>query len=125
MKLALKQIWNGSVKKINQHKFNYVINTMLLQIFIGTFGILLLSYLFKLTLFMANVSNISYVGITNFLTNPLAIIGLVLYFMCFILLIYFEFSCLTLMVYGYFNHTHFSIKTIFSKAKKYITKQLP
>lgn len=129
MEKKIREIFREVFKNINKHKINYVINTALLQLFISVFGIALLSNIFKFILFVTNSTNISYTDITSIVTNPLGILGIIVYFMCFALIIFFEFSVLTLMVYGYYNDTHFSIKTIikivFKKAKKQITKQLP
>lgn len=112
MTLNIRQFFKQVWAHIYKNKYAYMFNTALLQIIFVTVGTFLLSELFGFVLALANQVNLDKNNVFVFLTNPLSLLGVVLYFIGLAFLMFLEFSLLTLMVYGKQQNTNFSFRTV-------------
>lgn len=93
-----------SVKRVLRilyhNRQTYVLKSLVLQfvlVFLGNFG---LSELFNLILVLGKQENLSTSNFWEFFLSPLTLMGLVVYFLCLALLIFFEFSLLIGILQG-------------------------
>lgn len=98
----------AALKNIYQNKFAYYSKAVFLQLFLSTAGIFIIRFLFRLTLISSGQDNLSMDNFFEILANPLSLILLVLLVLSVCLLIFFEFSVLTLMVYYSYKNGNFS-----------------
>ena len=98
----------AALKNIYQNKFAYYSKAVFLQLFLSTAGIFTIRFLFRLTLISSGQDNLSMDNFFEILANPLSLILLVLLVLSVCLLIFFEFSVLTLMVYYSYKNGNFS-----------------
>ncbi|CAM3138647.1 glycerophosphoryl diester phosphodiesterase membrane domain-containing protein [Streptobacillus felis] len=118
MRENFKLIFNN----IYENKITYFLNSLILQLFILTFGMGILNYIFKFLLYVSNLENLTQKDILTILLNPISIFILVIYMLFLAFLIFFEYSFLTLMIYGRMKKSIYSIREIFKITIRSIKK---
>lgn len=115
-------------KNIYENKYAYFLNAAILQFFIISFGMGILNYIFKFMLYVSNLENLTQHDIFKILSNPISLIIVMVYILFLAFLIFFEYSFLTLMIYGRMNQSVYSIREVFKltirSIKKLIGKEL-
>lgn len=128
MNINIKQMRRDVRKNIYTNKFNFYIKAVFLQLILSAIGSFLIRFVFRLILISCGLENLNIDNFFELFDNPLSIILLIMLFLLISVLIFIEFSALTLMVYLSYNDGSFSwsknIKTAFMKWKKLQIRQL-
>lgn len=106
------QLFGRVWRNIYEHKYTYIVNVALLQLFLMTIGSFLLSTVFKLVLLVSNQSNINQTNITQVLKNPFSLLLIVGLIIVLALLLFIEYSLITMLIYSKIRDTHFSLRSI-------------
>ncbi len=111
-----RQVW----KNIYANKYTYLANATLLQVFMVFVGSFLLSTIFKGALLVTGHANLTKDTFVDILTNPLGLFFIIIFLLIMALLIFLEFSILTLNVYGNSIGRFYSLKeTVINALKKW------
>lgn len=82
------------LKDLNQHKYIYVLRISILQFLMTTIGAYGLSLILRVILINSNIPGMTTDNIVSFLTNPLTLAVLFVYFLLLAFLVYLELSLL-------------------------------
>ena len=107
-----KEVWSN----LYRHKFTYYSRAVLLQLFMTTLGVGLMKLVFQFILLTSGQENLTKDSLLAMLVNPLSLLLIIIFILVMAGLIFFEFSVLTLMVYGSYQENYFSWKSLFKNA---------
>lgn len=108
------------LRDLYQHKYTYILKALLLQLFLTTIGIYILSELFSLILFLGNQVQLNKDNLADFFLNPLTLLGFILYFFAVALLVYMEFSILVEIIRQKDSPIRVTIKRSLFKIKPFL-----
>ena len=128
MNINIKQMRKDVRKNIYDNKFSFYIKAVFLQLILSSIGSFLIRFVFQFILISSGLENLNIDNFFELFDNPLSISLLIMLFLLISVLIFIEFSALTLMVYFSYNDGFFSwsknIRTAFMKWKKLRIRQL-
>ncbi len=103
-------------KNLYDNKFEYIINTSIMEAGILTLGAFALEKIFELMMYFAGIQNVTQTNFYNILFHPVSLITLIVYILIMAFIMFFEFSFIVFMIYGKFNNKNYSVKTILNKS---------
>lgn len=118
MEEGVFRILSRTWRSIYRNKFDYLINSSVLQLIMTSIGTYLLSEIFNLVLASSRQTNINMDNIGVLVKNPISLVMVAVYLLFFALLITIEFSVMCMMVYGKQNNKYYSIKSALLIASK-------
>ncbi|CAM3462114.1 glycerophosphoryl diester phosphodiesterase membrane domain-containing protein [Pseudostreptobacillus hongkongensis] len=104
------------LKNLYDNKFEYIINTSIMEAGILTLGAFVLEKIFELMMYFAGIHNVTQTNFYNILFHPVSLITLIVYILIMAFIMFFEFSFIVFMIYGKFNNKNYSVKTILNKS---------
>ncbi|MBP2623187.1 glycerophosphoryl diester phosphodiesterase membrane domain-containing protein [Streptococcus oricebi] len=107
-----KEVWSN----LYRHKFTYYSRAVLLQLVMTSLGVGLMKLVFQFILLTSGQENLTKDSLFSMLVNPVSLALIVLFILVMAGLIFFEFSVLTLMVYGSYQEDYFSWKSLLKNA---------
>ncbi|WP_314011144.1 glycerophosphodiester phosphodiesterase [Pseudostreptobacillus hongkongensis] len=103
-------------KNLYDNKFEYIINTSIMEAGILTLGAFILEKTFELMMYFAGIHNVTQTNFYNILFHPVSLITLIVYILIMAFIMFFEFSFIVFMIYGKFNNKNYSVRTILNKS---------
>ena len=103
-------------KNLYDNKFEYIINTSIMEAGILTLGAFVLEKIFELMMHFAGIHNVTQTNFYNILFHPVSLITLIVYILIMAFIMFFEFSFIVFMIYGKFNNKNYSVRTILNKS---------
>ncbi len=103
-------------KNLYDNKFEYIINTSIMEAGILTLGAFALEKIFELMMYFAGIHNVNQTNFYNILFHPVSLITLIVYILIMAFIMFFEFSFIVFMIYGKFNNKNYSVRTILNKS---------
>lgn len=103
-------------KNLYDNKFEYIINTSIMEAGILTLGAFVLEKIFELMMYFAGIHNVTQTNFYNILFHPVSLITLIVYILIMAFIMFFEFSFIVFMIYGKFNNKNYSVRTILNKS---------
>ena len=103
-------------KNLYDNKFEYIINTSIMEAGILTLGAFVLEKIFELMMYFAGINNVTQTNFYNILFHPVSLITLIVYILIMAFIMFFEFSFIVFMIYGKFNNKNYSVRTILNKS---------
>lgn len=103
-------------KNLYDNKFEYIINTSIMEAGILTLGAFALEKIFELMMYFAGIHNVTQTNFYNILFHPVSLITLIVYILIMAFIMFFEFSFIVFMIYGKFNNKNYSVRTILNKS---------
>ena len=103
-------------KNLYDNKFEYIINTSIMEAGILTLGSFALEKIFELMMYFAGIHNVTQTNFYNILFHPVSLITLIVYILIMAFIMFFEFSFIVFMIYGKFNNKNYSVRTILNKS---------
>ena len=104
------------LKNLYDNKFEYIINTSIMEAGILTLGAFVLEKIFELMMYFAGIHNVTQTNFYNILFHPVSLITLIVYILIMAFIMFFEFSFIVFMIYGKFNNKNYLVKTILNKS---------
>ena len=116
MKRKIFSEFKEVLKNLYDNKFEYIINTSIMEAGILTLGVFVLEKIFELMMYFAGIHNVTQTNFYNILFHPVSLITLIAYILIMAFIMFFEFSFIVFMIYGKFNNKNYSVKTILNKS---------